>query len=123
MKKILVIGKGNVFSSMVHFLSLKNVKESVIVVQYGDRNDLMTNPFLESGKLREYERVYLFPETMEEGVFFTAHFSEVLDRNLFVVTEDFHSDLTYKKVGADYVIIRKPEWKGHTWFPIREGIL
>jgi hypothetical protein len=100
MKKILVMGKGEAFTSMVHYLSLKNVKESVTIVPYDDRNDLMDKSILEPEKLKEFERVYFFPERTEEGKLFTTNFSKVLNAKLFVVTEDFYSD-----VSNDFVVI------------------
>lgn len=100
MKKVLVMGKGEAFTSIVHYLSLKNLKESVTIVPYDDRNDLMDKSILEHEKLKEFERVYFFPEGEEDGNLFTSNFSKVLNAKLFVVTEDFYSN-----VSNDFVVI------------------
>jgi hypothetical protein len=125
MKKILVIGKGNVFSSMVHFLSIKNVKKSVGFIQYKDQNDVLRNPFLKNDKILEFERIYLFPETEEEGIFLTAHFSGIFIGILFVVTtlEEHDSDINKKQLETENIIVRKVECKRDSWFPKELEIL
>lgn len=66
--------------------------------------------------LQKFNRIYLFPENMHEGVEMTSFISAWIIGDLFIVTEKRGCNMLYKKFGADYVIISKPQ-SSFSWLP------
>lgn len=122
MEKILIIGKGELFLSVVNYL-FKNKSFDWITSYPYDQFLLLKSVVNEKGNYQElsimqnYKRIYLFPENLHEGILLTSFITEWYLGELFLVTQDHGCNFIYKKLGAEYVIISKPQCRTYHWFP------
>ena len=121
MGKVLVVGKGKLF---------KSVKES-IGATHTDTSNLETVDYDEewfkpTRNLKECDGimvqnseqdnfVYLFPNSLFDGINLVRIYSEFKPYSLFVVTHDQQYSSLYKKMGADFVIFSKPDGYSYNW--------
>ncbi|MEH7483522.1 hypothetical protein V7157_21145 [Neobacillus drentensis] len=122
MYNILIIGKGELFSSVVKYLFNNKSKDWITTYPYDQFLFLQSvvkekDNYQELSNLQNYKRIYLFPENVHEGILLTSFISEWYLGELFIVTQDHGSNFIYKKLGAEYVIISKPNFKTYQWFP------
>lgn len=122
MEKILLIGKGELFSSVVNYVFSNNSNDWITNFPYEQflylQNDVKERGnYQELSKLHHYKRLYLFPANVHEGTLLTAFITEWFLGDLFIVTQDRTTNLIYKKLGAEYVIISKPNCRVYPWFP------
>ncbi|KEZ47936.1 hypothetical protein AZ46_0216675 [Metabacillus indicus LMG 22858] len=116
MNHTLVIGKGDLFGSVVESISVNRRFADVMnYEQYAcelsnsrDGNTRMDNLIELEKKFSNYRSVYVISDSINEGFELTAFFSDLGTMRIIVMTDDSrHYDL-YKKLGARYVIFSKP---------------
>ncbi|USK33393.1 hypothetical protein LIT25_23225 [Bacillus sp. F19] len=117
MNHTLVIGKGELYGSVAESVTFQNKKCDVMSYdQYSydltnseDGNTRIDNLLEMEKKFHHYRSVYIISDSINEGFELTAFFSELGTMRIIVMTHDSrHYDL-YKKSGAKYVIVSKPE--------------
>lgn len=121
MGKVLLVGKGKLF---------KSVKKS-IGATHTDTSDLETLDYDEewfkpTSNLKDCDGimihkslqancVYLFPNSLLDGINLVRVFIEFKPYKLFVVTHDQQYSTLYKKMGADFVILSKSGCYSYSW--------
>ncbi|MDR0139838.1 hypothetical protein RFW18_18950 [Metabacillus idriensis] len=118
MNHTLVIGKGDLYGSVVESVAaFQYIKCDVIsydqylydLTNSEDGNTRIDNLLEMNKKFHHYRSVYIISDSINEGFELTAFFSDLDTKRIIVITHDSrHYDL-YKKLGAKYVIVSKPE--------------
>ena len=128
MTRILVVGEGRASQSFVKELRGKDVKEEDLdgnayyvefehssPIQEGfisiSHNDFQKNQL----PLVGFNKVYLFPDELTNGMEMVAFFHQVGVSRIFVITHNLGFSRLYKKLGADYVIVSNGENGSYRW--------
>ncbi|TDL78740.1 hypothetical protein [Peribacillus frigoritolerans] len=117
MNHTLVIVKGDLYGSVVESVAFQYILCDVIsydqylydLTNSEDGNTRIDNLLEMHKKFHHYRSVYIISDSINEGFELTAFFSDLGTKRIIVITHDSrHYDL-YKKLGAKYVIVSKPE--------------
>ncbi|TDL92728.1 hypothetical protein E2R55_06855 [Vibrio vulnificus] len=121
MGKVLVVGKGKLFQSVKESIGATHTDTSNLeTVDYDEEWFKPTRKLKECDgimvhKSEQYNCVYLFPNSLFDGINLVRLFSEFKSFRLFVVTHIHQNSSLYKKVGADFVIFSKPHGYSYNW--------
>ncbi|MGE7594772.1 hypothetical protein ACQKMY_16505 [Peribacillus frigoritolerans] len=121
MGKVLLVGKGKLFRSVKESIGATHTDLSnVETVDYDEEWFRPTRNLKECHgimvqKSEQDNCVYLFPNSLFDGINLVRIFSEFKSLRLFVVTHDQQYSSLYKKMGADFVIFSKPECYSYNW--------
>lgn len=116
MNQTLVIGKGDLFVSVIEEINVHRKYADVMSYeQYAFEltnsrggNTRLDNLLELEKRFDGYQSVYIISDSINEGFELTAFFSDLGTMRIVVMTDDSrHYDL-YKKLGARYVIFSKP---------------
>ncbi|KZE48311.1 hypothetical protein AV540_17075 [Brevibacillus parabrevis] len=129
MKNCLVIGVGEAFTSFVQtirgdsdslFFRKSPVAYSLIRGEPHSYTEKLSpisfdESYLHQEELCVYQSVYLFVDEWPEGRDFITLFRQLGTCRIFVLTQEQQNASLYKGLGAHYVIISKPGYKGYRW--------
>ncbi|MFJ7366497.1 hypothetical protein ACIQWQ_20595 [Peribacillus frigoritolerans] len=120
MGKVLIVGKGKLFKSVKESIGATHTDTSNLeTVDYDEEWFKPTNLKECDGIMVQNSEqdnfVYLFPNSLFDGINLVRIFSEFKSYRLFVVTHDQQYSSLYKKMGADFVIFSKPECYSYNW--------
>ncbi|MDW7615211.1 hypothetical protein SC499_10870 [Peribacillus simplex] len=115
MGKVLLVGKGKLFKSVKGSIGATHTYTSnVETVDYDEEWFKPTRNLKECDGImvqnsEQDNCVYLFPNSLFDGINLVRLFLEFKSLSLFVVTHDQQYSSLYKKMGADFIIFSKPE--------------
>ena len=121
MGKVLLVGKGKLFKSVKESIGATHTDTSnVETIDYDEewfkpKRNLKECDGIMDQKSEQDNCVYLFPNSLFDGINLVRIFSEFKSLRLFVVTHDQQYSSLYKKMGADFVIFSKPECYSYNW--------
>lgn len=121
MGKVLLVGKGKLFKSVKESIGDTHTDTSNLeTVDYDEEWFKPTRNLKESDgilvhKSDQYNCVYLFPNSLFDGINLVSIFLEFKPFRLFVVTHDQQNSSLYKKMGTDFVIFSKSDGYSYNW--------
>ncbi|KWW22340.1 MULTISPECIES: hypothetical protein [Peribacillus] len=121
MRKVLIVGKGDLYKSVKGSIGATHTDTSNLEIVDYDEEWLMPTRELEDcdglmvDKSNRYSCIYLFPNCLLDGINLVRIFSGLKHFRLFVVTHHHRNSSLYKKMGADFVIVSKPDGYSYDW--------